>query len=263
MRHQGAIRHVEFSPDGARLASSSYDKTARLWGPITGVVIGTEMKHGGYVWRARFNRDGSLLLTASFDGTAQIWNGRTGSPQGEPMNHGDMVYDAVWSDDSSVVLTYGRSGSARLWNAAGSRPLGERLSHRDRVDGAVFLPGRPVVATCSRDGSGASPRRLAPRSGKPHSRRSSRPGWSWVTMTSRGCWMRRRGEREATHSRRCEGAHGAEHLSRLGAQRTISVRRPGSGASMWTRNRATSIQSGRFRTDPGWQPQCGAKVFFS
>ena len=155
------------------------------------------------------------LLTASFDGTAQIWNGRTGSPEGEPMNHGDMVYDAIWSDDSSVVLTYGRSGSARLWNAASSRPLGERLSHRDRVDGASFCPAGPLsppAHATARPGSGASPSRFAPRPGKPHSKRTSRPGWSWVTMTSRGCSMSRRGDRDATHSRRCEAVHGAEHL---------------------------------------------------
>ena len=40
-----AVRAVAFSPDGTKIATASWDRTARLWDAATGKPLGTPMKH--------------------------------------------------------------------------------------------------------------------------------------------------------------------------------------------------------------------------
>ncbi|MCA9718148.1 MAG: hypothetical protein KC468_25985, partial [Myxococcales bacterium] len=69
---------VEFSPDGARLATGSFDRTARLWDARTGELLATLRGHAEEVVSLVYSPDGSRVATGSFDGTAKIWDARTG-----------------------------------------------------------------------------------------------------------------------------------------------------------------------------------------
>ena len=152
MRHKGAIPTAAFSPDGTRLATGSYDKTARIWDARTMKPIGRPLSHRGYVWSVRFSPDGAKLLTASFDGTAQIWDGHTGRPIGEPLKHGEMLYGAIFNSDASIVATFGRSPAAKLWDAATSRRLGDSLTHKNEINAAPHSwPAAAAIVTVSRD----------------------------------------------------------------------------------------------------------------
>ena len=62
---------AQFSPDGQRVVTASWDKTARLWDAATGKEIGEPMKHEGTVDSAQFSPDGQRVVTASEDNTAR------------------------------------------------------------------------------------------------------------------------------------------------------------------------------------------------
>jgi hypothetical protein len=67
---------VAFSPDGARLATASWDKTARLWDARTGEELLVLKGHTDEVHAVCFSPDGTRLATASADNTARLWDAR-------------------------------------------------------------------------------------------------------------------------------------------------------------------------------------------
>ena len=71
--HTRYVREVAFSPDGALLATTSWDGTARLWDTATGQTLRTLTGHTGYVRGVAFSPDGALLATTSDDKTARLW----------------------------------------------------------------------------------------------------------------------------------------------------------------------------------------------
>jgi WD40 repeat protein len=74
--HKNLIRAVAFSPDGTRLATSSWDQTARLWDVRTGHVLAVLGGHTDRVTTVLFNLDGTRIVTASDDTTLRLWDGR-------------------------------------------------------------------------------------------------------------------------------------------------------------------------------------------
>ncbi len=151
LRHQNLVRSVDFSPDGTKVVTASFDKTARIWDAATGKPIGQPLQHGGFVLRAVFSPDGTKIVTASEDKTARIWNAATGKPIGEPLRHGGYVIDAVFSPDGTKIVTASADKTARIWDAATGKPIGEPMQHGSIVLSAAFSPDGTKIVTASFD----------------------------------------------------------------------------------------------------------------
>ena len=72
---------MAFSPDGTKVASASYDHTARIRNAQTGAALGEPLRHFEKVSQVAFSPDGTKVATASYDHTARIWNAQTGAPR--------------------------------------------------------------------------------------------------------------------------------------------------------------------------------------
>jgi cytochrome c len=74
--HKAPVASLAVSPDGATLASASWDHTARLW-PLSGAATGGEARvlegHKDNVNGVAFTPDGKSLVTAGYDATLRIW----------------------------------------------------------------------------------------------------------------------------------------------------------------------------------------------
>ena len=65
---------AEFSLDGTRIVTASWDHTARVWNTANGQVLSTLRGHTNYVNTAAFSPDGHRIGTASWDHTVRVWN---------------------------------------------------------------------------------------------------------------------------------------------------------------------------------------------
>jgi cytochrome c len=82
--HKAPVSSLAVSPDGATLASASWDHTARLW-PLSGAATGGEARvlegHKDNVNGVAFTPDGKSLVTAGYDATLRVWPIAGGAPE--------------------------------------------------------------------------------------------------------------------------------------------------------------------------------------
>src|SRR5262249_7609166 len=74
MRHKGEVMTAVWSPDGKRVVTASWDKTARVWNADGSGEPLVLKGHEGRVNSAAWSPDGRRIVTASEDKTARVWN---------------------------------------------------------------------------------------------------------------------------------------------------------------------------------------------
>lgn len=105
IQHSAGVYSIDFSPDGHRLVTGSWEGTARVWSVPSGAPVGMPLKHHDKVNWVKFSPDGALVLTASTDKTARVWNAETGVPISPPLVHLAAVESAFFDATGRSVLT--------------------------------------------------------------------------------------------------------------------------------------------------------------
>jgi periodic tryptophan protein 2 len=72
--HLGPVSGMAFTGAQSLLASSSWDKTVRMWDPFTGKGLVETFTHGSDVLALAFRPDGRELCSAALDGQLYFWD---------------------------------------------------------------------------------------------------------------------------------------------------------------------------------------------
>jgi len=149
--HTDYVLSAAFSPDGKRVVTASWDKTARIWDAETGRQVALLEGHAGEVSSATFSPDGKRVVTASWDKTTRIWDAETGRQVVLLEGHADRVSSATFSPDGKHVVTASWDKTARIWDAETGRQIALLEGHTDTVSSATFSPDGKRVVTASWD----------------------------------------------------------------------------------------------------------------
>jgi eukaryotic-like serine/threonine-protein kinase len=114
--HSDLINRVRFSPDGARLATSSRDGTIKLWDSKSGQELGTLKGHGSWVNSICFSPAGDRLASASHDNTAKLWDLRSYQEVPTLRGHDSSAFHVAFSPDGKRLASGGMDGTIKLWD---------------------------------------------------------------------------------------------------------------------------------------------------
>ncbi|MFO1459114.1 MAG: protein kinase [Verrucomicrobiota bacterium] len=116
MTHDHWVSDGDFSSDGTRVATGSWDGTARIWNAKTGEPVSGPLRHGAEIRSVQFSPDGQRLVTCSGDRTARIWDAWTGGIVAGPLSHEGRVRFARFLPEGGLLMTVS-DHSVRWWDA--------------------------------------------------------------------------------------------------------------------------------------------------
>ena len=118
------VTSLAFSPDGSRIASSSYDCTIRIWDATSGAEILTSLRrHNNVVYSIAFARDGNRIVSASEDGTICLWDVTPDTEvSSAPRGHRGKVSSPIaFSRDGTRIVSGSIDQTINVWDPATGR----------------------------------------------------------------------------------------------------------------------------------------------
>jgi hypothetical protein len=144
---------VTFSPDGRRVATTSYDRTGVIRDVETAKQLVTLKGHGDWVQSVAFNDDGTRVVTASLDNTVAIWDSASGKRLRQPGRLDLDMYAARFVQNERRVVTVSRNDTAIAWDIESGQRQHVFAGHTHEVVAEAISPDGRLLLTGSLDGT--------------------------------------------------------------------------------------------------------------
>lgn len=139
--HKDSVYALAFSPDGATLATGSYDRAVKIWNlAYTAKPALTLTDHSDSVYAVAFHPNGKLLATGAADRAVKVWDTATGKRLYTLSDCTDWVYTVAWSPDGKHLAAGGVDKSIRTWkaDAEGGELTNSAFAHQAAVTKLLF-----------------------------------------------------------------------------------------------------------------------------
>ena len=147
--HESGISFAAFSPDGKRIVTSSWDRTAKMWDALNGTLLLTFKGHTAQMTSVAFSPDGRRIATSSGDHTAKVWDANTGKELAAFKGHTNWVSSLAFAPDGQRVVTGAWDHTAKEWDTASGRELLTLTVDFSQVNSVAFSPDGQRIATGS------------------------------------------------------------------------------------------------------------------
>jgi WD40 repeat protein/serine/threonine protein kinase len=149
-------RSVAFSPDGKRLAFTSFStKNApgdvKICDAQTGQELLTCKGHTRLVNGVTFSPDGKRLASASDDQTVKVWDAQTGQELLTCKGHPGYFRSVVFSPDGKRLAGASYDKTVTVWDAQTGQELLTYKGHTSYVGSVAFSPDGTRLASTSGD----------------------------------------------------------------------------------------------------------------
>jgi serine/threonine protein kinase len=148
--HSSRVTAVAWSPDGSCVASSSYDKTIRIWNAANGKTLVTYRGHSGRVNALAWSPDSRHIVSVSDDQTVQVWDVVTGKYifYGR---HKAAVNSVCWSPDGTCIASAGADKTALVWEVASGQRVFSYHGHSQPILALTWSPDGRHLASGGED----------------------------------------------------------------------------------------------------------------
>lgn len=150
------VTRVVYSPDGAKLASASWDNHVIVWNAASGEIahkLGPG--YGGDEYTpfnaVLFSPDGRRIAACSGSGTCWVWDAATGDVVRKWQAHEKSVYGLAWSADGKRLATGAVDQGVCFWDADSGALLRTMRGHTAAVRSVAFDPEGKVLASTGAD----------------------------------------------------------------------------------------------------------------
>jgi len=150
--HEWPVTSVSYSPDGARIASGSWDNTVRVWDARSGAELAVLRGHENHVTSVSHSPDGSQIASGSWDNTVRVWDARSGAELAALRGHEGWVTSVSYSPDGARIASGSDDKTVRVWDARSGAELAVLRGHEREVESVSYSPDGARIAS----GSGAS-----------------------------------------------------------------------------------------------------------
>jgi WD40 repeat protein/serine/threonine protein kinase len=116
--HGGPLTGVAYRPDGASIATSSWDRTVKVWDAATLVLMQSLVGHQDWVLNVAFSPDGSRIASTGADGAIKVWEVKGGSEPYTLRGHTQPVTCVAFSPDGRRLASTSSDQTIKFWDAA-------------------------------------------------------------------------------------------------------------------------------------------------
>ena len=150
--HTAAVWRLALSPGGERLASASYDNSARIWRLDTDEPPLVLRGHEDRLLEVAFDHSGARVLTVSWDGALRVWDALEGTPIATSKGHEGKIFCLRASPDGQLWATGSEDTTVRLWPSDLSHGPRVLRGHSRAVWSLVFNHDGSQLASVAGDG---------------------------------------------------------------------------------------------------------------
>jgi WD40 repeat protein len=151
--HSDVVLRLTWAPDGETIASTSVDRTIRLWNRETGTIERVLSGHHEGVNEVAWGPGRTWIGSASFDRSIRIWDLSDGQCITELRGHGDDVSSISLSPDAKTLASGSADRTIRLWCTDAWQQTQTIDAHKSDVYRVAWSPDGRSLASCSKDRS--------------------------------------------------------------------------------------------------------------